>query len=152
MEIRILNEKKIDLGFVKLKSFVRDWCNFLINGENDNETIKNIPFRENDYWCPTIDVDEGKIVNWPLGIKLDVLAKTCDENKIYFCDKNMNKITWFDEEEKDTIDCYEGYVPDFLDTIGDGCGDYIQLNINEDGKIKNWNKEEILNIFEKEVY
>ena len=39
-----------------------------------------------------------------------------------------------------SYDCGEYYVPGWLDEVGDGYGDYLQITINGDGTIKDWDK------------
>ena len=155
MEITVLEEKKVNLKYIQCQFRIYDWKSFIINGKEDNNENPETPYskKKNEkywYWCPFINVDAGMIVDWPQGTTLEVYAKTCDENILYFLDEDKKYIEWFDEEEKETLSCYDDYVPEFLDTVGDGCGDYIQLTIDKNGHIKDFNKEEIINIFEKE--
>lgn len=145
MEITILKEEKINLKYIKCHFYIRDWSGFVCSA-------RKIPFSSENYWNPVIDVDEGKIIDWEKGVTLNVNAKTCDDNELYLYDENNNLIIWFDNYQKETVHFYRGYVPEFLDVIGDGCGDYLQLIIDRDGYIKNFNKEEIINIIEKEEY
>lgn len=44
----------------------------------------------------------------------------------------------------------DGYVPNILDVERDSYGDYIILNIDENGKIANWNNKPKVNDFEDE--
>ena len=40
-------------------------------------------------------------------------------------------------------------VPDFLSPLEDGFGDYINLDINEHGLIKGWNKDDVTAFLEQ---
>ena len=100
-----------------------------------NETKPNMPccvLQENgEYtWNPIIDVEKGKIINWEHGVTAQIHYKVCDECHIdYFVD---NKFVCNNEEE---------YVPDFLCTTGEGFGDYIIMEVKEDGTIVNWTNQ-----------
>lgn len=156
MDVTLLKQETVNLKYAQCELRIHNWEDFTVNGKEDNNDNHETPFakdkksKDKKYWCPLIDIDEGKIVGWPQGVTLDVCAKTCDENIIYFFDENKNAIEWFDEEEKEVLSCYDGYVPEFLDSSGEGYGDYVELTVDEDGYIKNFDKEDIYQIFNKE--
>jgi len=151
MDVTLLKQETVNLKYAQCELRIHNWEDFTVNGKEDNNDNPETPFaKDKKYWCPLIDIDEGKIVGWPQGVTLDVCAKTCDENIIYFFDENKNAIEWFDEEEKEVLSCYDGYVPEFLDSSGEGYGDYVELTVDEDGYIKNFDKEDIYQIFNKE--
>jgi hypothetical protein len=83
------------------------------------------------YWCPIIDVDEGIITNWDINESVYVFLKVCDE---------------FECTVKDASDAivasYNGYVLNFMAITDEGYGDYIYLDVNEDGYIENWSFDE----------
>ena len=79
-------------------------------------------------WCPIIDVETGIITNWEKGTKARIHYKVCDD---CMCE------LW----EDDTLICNNKgywYCPPFLAIDDDGFGDYIILNVEEDGKIPGW--------------
>ena len=80
------------------------------------------------YWCPIIDVDEGIITNWDINESVYVFLKVCDEFECTIKDVNG-----------EIIGTYEGYVPDFMSIEDYGYGDYIDLVIESNGKIRGWN-------------
>lgn len=84
----------------------------------------------------TIDIEEGKILDWPIGNTAVIYSKPVDSGIYTFKDTN----------KKDML-VYSGYVPDGLAIDSDGYGDYIILSINENGLIKNWDKKRILNVY-----
>jgi hypothetical protein len=106
---------------------VRYWEDATVNGVEDTEGAL-IPFRTAGLWVPTIDMDAGRVINWPQGTTADIHYKVCDagEYRIKCADGRVLK--------------YNGdYVPDGLLCMGDrGYGDYIILKINEDGIIQDW--------------
>jgi hypothetical protein len=154
MKVKILTEQEVDVKFLKCDVNASHLENGIINGKEDDTVNPKMPFLVQEgkewKWKPIIDVDEGKIVEWPVGITAEIYYKSYDENIVYLLDENKNIITWFDENEGEEVNCYEGYVPDILDCIGEGYGDYIQMIIDENGYIKNFNKEEINRFFEFE--
>ena len=79
------------------------------------------------YWTPTIDLENGVIINWPKGVKVHVFYKVCDD---FEC-------TVYDEYDNEVLH-YEGYVPDFMAIEEEGYGDYIDMIIDENGCIKDW--------------
>lgn len=80
------------------------------------------------YWCPIIDIDEGIITNWDINESVYVFLKVCDEFECTIKDVNG-----------EIIGTYEGYVPDFMSIEDYGYGDYIDLVIESNGKIRGWN-------------
>ena len=88
-------------------------------------------------WCPVIDVETGKIQDWPEGFILkNTTWKTCDQGVYVYSNADESK-------QIVSTDCGNYYVPGWLDQEGDGYGDYIQITINGDGTIENW--EELKN-------
>lgn len=71
-------------------------------------------------------------------MKANVYFKVRDECALKFLGK-----------DSEAIAIYEGYVPDFLSPLEDGFGDYINLDINEHGLIKGWNKDDVTAFLEQ---
>lgn len=92
---------------------------------------KDIGYDESDYLELLIDLNEGKVLNWPDGFCLKTNYKVCDDGEYVFLDENMNEVVNITKEYK------QYYVPDFLSLEDDGYGDYVYLNINGDGTIDN---------------
>lgn len=115
---------------LNVRAKVRYWEDATVNGIED-KTGSLIPFRSGDFWCPRINVDFGEVLEWPKGITADVHYKVCDEGA-YMIDAHGRQLIWQGD-----------YVPDRFLCHGDrGYGDYIILNIDENGKIKNYVKPE----------
>jgi hypothetical protein len=115
-----------DAKYLIVEAEVRYWEDATVNGEDDELGTK-IPCREGEAWCPVIDIDGGLIINWTSGIKANIHYKVCDAG-IYELQTNDNKL----------IIRKDGYVPSCLSPGGNGYGDYIIMNIDENGMIKNW--------------
>lgn len=106
---------------------VHYWEDAKVNGVPDEDGSR-IPLREGDLWKPTINLDEGRVENWPVGTTAKVHYKVCDEGEYWLEDANGARVK--------RRSCY---VPDALLCHGDrGYGDYIILAIKEDGRIEGW--------------
>ena len=77
---------------------------------------------------PAIDVETGIIEGWTQGTKAEIHFKVCDQCTVSLID-----------EKDEIVKEHEGYVPDCLSPKENGYGDYIIMDIDENGKIKDWN-------------
>ena len=146
MKINIIKPVEIEAKFLKVRAGVRypEDSEFIeaendrkVNYISDDEENPKTPFMEVEYdkyghkkfyWTPTIDLENGVIVNWPKGVKVHVFYKVCDD---FEC-------TVYDEYDNEVLH-YEGYVPDFMAIEEEGYGDYIDMIIDENGCIQKWN-------------
>lgn len=137
MKRKIKIEKEFDLAIAECQIFARYWADSEVNGVEDDafaptmpcvETIKNPwTFREELAWCPIINLNNGKIMNWKEGVKASVHYKSCDENLVAIIDVDGN-----------VVKRYEDYVPDFLCPKEAGYGDYVIMDIDENGFIQDF--------------
>lgn len=118
--------------FIQVKAGVRYWEDAIVNNEKDvNGTM--IPLRNGDLWEPIIDIETGKIQDWPNGIYADIHYKVCDQGEYWLLDSNKNQIAKWKSD----------YVPDEYLCHGQcGFGDYIIFKVEPNGIIKGWNKPE----------
>lgn len=79
-------------------------------------------------WRPIIDIKEGVITNWRKGTTAHAFYKICDDGVYSLLDT-----------EKKVLYEVESYVPSILAIEDSGFGDYVDMIIDEDGKIKDWN-------------
>jgi hypothetical protein len=93
---------------------------------------KDIGYRESDYLELIIDLENGKVLNWPEGFCLSTNYKVCDDGDYSFLDADMNEVINITKEYK------QYYVPDFLALEDEGYGDYVYINILGDGSIENF--------------
>ena len=146
MKINIIKPVEIEAKFLKVRAGVRypEDSEFIeaendrkVNYISDDEENPKMPFMEVEYdkyghkkfyWTPTIDLENGVIVNWPKVVKVHVFYKVCDD---FEC-------TVYDEYDNEVLH-YEGYVPDFMSIEEEGYGDYIDMIIDENGCIQKWN-------------
>ena len=146
MKINIIKPVEIEAKFLKVRAGVRypEDSEFIeaendrkVNYISDDEENPKMPFMEVEYdkyghkkfyWTPTIDLENGVIVNWPKGVKVHVFYKVCHDIEC----------TVYDEYDNEVLH-YEGYVPDFMSIEEEGYGDYIDMIIDENGCIQDWN-------------
>jgi len=102
----------------------RYWEDAKVNNEID-EDGSLIPCREKEKWQPLIDILKGQIINWEQGKIAKIHYKVCDQGEYFLLDENKDKIAKY----------YSFYVPDILSPKRDGYGDYIILDVNQDGFI-----------------
>lgn len=160
MKATIKIEKEVNLKKILVSAGVRYWNDCKYSKDNKNtwrngsneEDIKevsedfrnNIPFVEKKdighgkdyYWNLIIDIDTGKVENWPKDFCIETWFKVCDDGLYQILDEN-NNIIW------DSVEFQDYYVPKFLSIGSEGYGDYIYIDINGDGYIKDWEDEAI---------
>ncbi len=101
------------------------------------EDIPNdFPFRNGDMWEAEIDIETGSVKDWPIGKSGDLKMKVVD----------MGTYTLLDEKGEEVAKIENDYVPNEL--IPGRFGDYVDLSIDENGKVKNWYDNPELTDFE----
>ena len=160
MKITILKPVEVETKFLKVKAgvtypedsqFIE--VNIDADGNARNTYISDdaenpkMPFMEVEYdkyghkrfyWRPTIDIENGVIINWPKGVKARIFYKVCDDFRCTISDENDNEVLQ-----------YNGYVPDFIALEDEGFGDYIDMVVDGNGTIKGWRFD---NASIKEIY
>jgi len=127
MEVTVNRSIKYDFLYLRTKIGVRHWEDATVNNVEDTEG-KLIPLREGDYWCPTINIDTGKIINWEIGTIASIHYKCCDDGEY-----------WLIAVDGFELKYPSYYVPNILDLYEDSYGDYVIMNIDKNGYIKDWN-------------
>ena len=136
MKIEKFRYQEIEVKYVKVELPI-------FYGEEDMP--KNFPLRVEkasddngyDWWQATIEIDTGKILEWPLGEIGMFYIKVCDEGSYYLLDESRNVIAGIEVN----------YVPNRLLPPADGYGDYVTFDILTDGVISNWYKNPLLTDF-----
>lgn len=126
MKVTVKTEEEVEIKFVKVNVAVR-------YGEED--IPNDFPLRKGDMWSAIIDIDKGMILDWPKGTKGELYMKVCDEGSYYLLDESGNTVLSIEED----------YVPNEL--LPGEYGDYLDLDINEDGYINNWYSKPSLSDF-----
>lgn len=87
----------------------------------------DFPLRNGDTWRAVIEVDTGKIRDWPCdGIARELHMKVVDEGTYI-----LRTPTGLEIKRRE-----DDYVPDI---IPGSYGDYVELSIDDNGVITNWN-------------
>lgn len=141
MKVVMNSSQEIAVKYVKVELPIR-------YGEEDMS--KDFPLREevstdrnnNDWWKATIEVDTGKILEWPQGQVGEFYLKVVDEGSYYLLDEN----------QKIVASIKQNYVPNQLLPPTDGYGDYVNFEIDENGIITNWYKNPIVTNFTTNQY
>ena len=144
MKVKVKQEVVFDATTILVNTYVRYWDNGRINGERDDEKCPTMPcVAKGDkgyHWLPIIDIETGQIRNWREGTTAEIHYKVCDEFECRIIEEKGG--------ERCLIKEYEGYVPRFMCPKEEGYGDYIIMDINENGYIQNWDKATVLNFIE----
>ena len=128
MKTTVLVKQEVEITTLEVKAGVRYWEDSEFNGENDTEDGDLAPCKVGSVWCPIIDIDNGVITNWNKGVKAEIHYKVCD-NGCYYLKDNVNNVILSIEQD---------YVPKILCPKDNGWGDYIIMDIDENGKISDW--------------
>jgi len=129
MKIELTITKEFDVKYLAVSAGVRYWEDSFVNGIEDKDgTLIPCRLSDDEYWKPIIDLDTGIIINWDKGIKAEIHYKVCDDGVYTLLDSNNNNIQEID-----------GYVPSIMCPKGSGFGDYIIMDIDENGLIDNFN-------------
>ena len=128
MKVKVRIEKEIELKTMVVKAAPRYWEDSVIDGKDDTERGLYVPCKNGNIWNPHIDIDSGIITNWDNGVNANIHYKVCDECGYELLDNDGNVIISFED----------GYVPKTLCPKENGYGDYIIMDIDENGKIENW--------------
>lgn len=156
MKITINKPTEFEAVYLEVDAGVRYWNDGYINGMEDTDCEEtdgspqmpcaeymgeqHMVLRGNNWrWQPLIDIEIGKIVNWFQGTTARVHYKVCDDFYCDILDGNKNVIT-----------SYDGYVPKIMCPADEGYGDYIIMNIDENGFIQGWEKELISGIIKEQ--
>lgn len=102
---------------------------------DDEDIPYDAPKRCGDKWQAEIDIETGKIYDWPQGKTLDMYMKVCDSGSY-----SLRNAAGF------VVATRNDYVPHGI--IPGEYGDYVDLKIDATGKITNWPKKIDLSDFE----
>lgn len=127
MKYTVNRPVEIEIMFVQVSLPVR---------YEEEDITNDFPLRNGEMWNATIEIDTGRILEWPQGVKGELNMKVTDAGVYVLLDK-----------DKQEIARREDYVPDI---IPGRYGDYVELDINEEGIITNWSKKEGVREFFRE--
>lgn len=124
MQISLPEYVTYDVKYFEIDVEPRYWEDAEVNGAKD-ENGDLIPFRSGDSWKITVGADTGYVYGWPTGTTASIYYKVCDAGRYVLLDIDGEVIT-----ER------EGYVPNL--GPADCGGDYLSLEIDEEGNIEDW--------------
>ena len=138
MKVEINVKKEVEIKTLTIEANVRHWEDATINGVIDEDGTLT-PCKKGDLWNPVIDIDSGVIQNWETGTTASIHFKVCDGGSYYLNDKDGNTV----------ISIVNNYVPKIACPEEEGYGDYIIMEIGENGQVANW-KQNIDDFLEEE--
>ena len=136
---------------------VRYWEDCEIDGQEfdedtDEDVIKDLLTRWNeeykiglvkdDRMILIIDPETGKVENYAGGKEIRIHFKVCDECSYQITERVANGINPYDAYDNVILEQDEDYVPDFLSIDDEGYGDYVEITLQADGTIKDWDPKE----------
>lgn len=133
MEAEILVAKTVNVKTLYVKVYPRFIEDASVIGEDELENDPKMPFvklddKTNEYfWEVNIDIDKGQITDWPQGTIASIHYKVSDEGFYEISDEKGEKLGH-----------YDGYVPSIMCPKEQGYGDYIIMDIDENGNIQDW--------------
>lgn len=95
----------------------------------EDDIPNDFPLRRGDVWEAVVEMDSGKIQDWPQGKSGRLAMKVCDEGVYTLLGAAGNELAKREQN----------YVPHGV--VPGKYGDYIQLDINADGIVTNWFRE-----------
>lgn len=133
MTITTKTESQFTSVLLRVSAGVRYWEDAEINGVQDDDGTL-VPLRDGNLWKPTIELETGRVLDWPPGTKASIHYKVCDAGEYWLEDAAGARLKWKGD-----------YVPDNLLCIGEkGYGDYIIMEIAADGAIHGWKQPELI--------
>jgi hypothetical protein len=106
---------------------VRYWEDARVNGVAEDNAAPTIPFALGETWVLKIELETGRIVDWPQGTTASVHYKVCDAGVYRLLNATGEIVAVKDD-----------YVPSMLCPKGNGYGDYVIMDISGDGIIDKW--------------
>ena len=117
MKVTVKKRTEVAIDFVRIQVAVN-------YGEED--ITNDFPFRRGDVWDVVVDINTGRILDWPSGVECDLHMKVCDQGSYWLLDRDRGVIASIEQN----------YVPHGV--VPGSYGDYVELTINGDGIITNW--------------
>lgn len=133
MKFTVIRPVEVDIKKLKVKVERVNWEDWPVNQKECENGVGHPLFNGGDGVEFIIDVESGRIDGWPVGNTMETWDKVRDEGEYELYGKNNELIL-----HKDCC-----YVPDVLDTRGDGYADYMQFSVNANGVIDDWNPYDI---------
>jgi hypothetical protein len=124
MKAKVKIEKEVEIRAVLIDIAPR-----YIGDSDDDDMPSNFPLlnETKSAWVASVNIDTGEIAGWPIGDARKMHVKVCDAGVYSLLDDAGNLVIK-----------HCGYVPHGV--VPGSYGDYVELDINENGVITNWPK------------
>ena len=129
VEVTLTKTVTYNVVNVKCNLGVRYWEDASVDGTDEDNDNPKIPRVFGDRWVISIVIETGQIKDWPVGTTAKTHYKVCDDGIYMFYDDSGSLVK----------KCDNSYVPKFLSPSNNHYGDYVILDIDENGFIKDWN-------------
>jgi hypothetical protein len=126
MKIELTVKREFEAKYLLAEVGARYWEDSSVDEVEDTDGDL-IPCRVIDYWKPLILLETGQIVNWKKGVTASIHYKSCDDNTFKLLD-----------EDHVIIKEIDGYVIKMMCPKRNGYGDYVIMEIDEDGFIQDF--------------
>ena len=118
MKVTVIKKEQVEVKFVCID----------VHPRHLDEEEKPVPMINGSKWLSVVDIETGKIIDWPQGEEREYYWKICDAGSYYLLDANKQIL----------LSIIQNYVPNNL--LPGEYGDYLDLKINGEGVITNWLK------------
>ena len=127
--MKVTVSRKVNLERLTIYALPVSWADTLVNGINDTPDGDNIPCKFGVTWCPVIEIDTGRILNWKKGTTASIHYKLPGALGYQVADE-------YGEIIANTI---VSSVPKTLSIGTSGYKNTIIMDIDENGVIQDWN-------------
>lgn len=124
---------------VEIKEVIIDISPRYIGDSEDDDMPTDFPLLNDNKnnWVARVNIDTGVIANWPQGDARKMHVKVCDAGAYRLMDANGGQIAAIVND----------YVPHGV--VPGSYGDYVELTIDEAGRITNWPRRPDVSAFFK---
>lgn len=126
MKVKVKIEQEVEIAAVRMRLPVR---------YEEEDMPNDFPLRKGDIWEAEVEMDTGKIKDWPAGQTGCFSMKVCDGGTYTLLAPGGEKIAAIEQN------CVpNGVIPGEY-------GDYVELEIDAAGIITNWPKQPDVSVF-----
>lgn len=129
MKVELMIKTSLEVAYIAVDAEVRYWDDATVNGVEDKDGTL-IPMRVGEYWKPLIELETGRVIDWPEGITADIHYKVCDQGIYTLLDPCRRPVARYKSD----------YVPSEVLCFGKTgqSGNYIIMKIDATGHVVGW--------------